>query len=147
MRKRSQCSLILLLDSGRYSLRGPTLPCLVPQPDRRSKGNLPWANAMPVFCLAKAPSSTRMPWKTHSHRNEISGRGRMTLRCRVGGFSQVQQPRSLLAKAQKHFLLHGAHLLPRSTHSWSMSTTCKAWLSTEHPQPEHEIAAVTAPGG
>lgn len=102
---------------------------------------------MPCQCSVWQRHHPPKLWKPHSHRNRVSCRGRITLGCRVGGISQVQQPSSLLAKAQKHFLINGAHLLPRSIHSWSMPTACMACLPAEYPQPEHEIAAVTGPRG
>lgn len=115
---RSQCSLILLFSSGRCSLLGPALPCLVPQPEW-SKGNLPRADAMPTLCLAKASSSTRSPWKPQSHRSQVSLRGSMILGCKL---SPVWPPSSPFAKAQYHFLNSGAYLFPRGILSWSMPT-------------------------
>lgn len=70
----------------------------------------------------------------------------------AGAVSQPQPPSSPLAKAQKHFLIGGAHLLPRSIHSWRMATACVALTvvhsqPAERPWPEQPIAAATWPRG
>lgn len=39
---------------------------------------------------------------------------------------------------KKHFLIRGAHMLPRRVHSWNMATACMALTitqPTEHPRP------------
>lgn len=67
----------------------------------------------------------------------FSLRGWTTLEQEMGAV-QVQLPSSPLAKAQKHFLISGAHLLPRRTHSWTMTTACTAQLACTHsPERTH----------
>lgn len=140
--------MILLLSSGRCSLLGRALPCLVSQLNR-SKGELVLGgcHAIALFFAWRrrhppsGPHGNLTVIGTKSQRKNDTGAG-------DGGCPRCSCQAHHL---QKHFLISGAHLLPRHIHSWSKtslrSLTVMHSQPVEHPRPENTTTATTLPRG